>query len=174
MSNHENTLVELYRQAHTIEQAIIENNGELTPELDAALMNIETNMAEKLDGYAFVLDRMKSSQEFWKAESEKTAALAKACATIQSRIKERLKFIMSERGQKTCEGNKTKFTLSATKGSFIVGDEEAIPEKFKTATTVYVVDRERVRTAIEAGEEVPGAWIIAGHQLRITKKKAEL
>ena len=41
----------------------------------------------------------------------------------------------------------------------IVEDESALPDKFVNVKTTYTPDKKRIKDAIKAGEEVPGAYI---------------
>lgn len=164
------SLVDLHSQATEIERLILENGGELTPEIEQQLTNIDTSIAIKIDGYGYVLDRMKAVEGYWKGQAAKFAAVGKACKNVQDRIKDRLKYVMESRGQKTIEGETVRFTLTDTQGQLEIIDVDALPARYVIETVVKTVDKVAIKEALAAGEDIPGAVLHGGKGLRKTLK----
>lgn len=179
--NTNKSLIALQHEANALELAIIENNGEIPPELDEALTNVQIDLADKLDGYGFVMERFeKALKPYWKDQLEFHQKVLKAIDAIPKKLKERLKFACADElkeGEKKIvkEGNKFKFTISKLAPTVHVIDDELLPEKYLKTETVEVtnttVDEDLLRKDLEDGVEVEGAWLEPSYRITKTKKK---
>jgi hypothetical protein len=161
-----NTLPEIVRQTAVILQAIAENGGELTPELESLLTRVEVECADKVDGYKAVSDRFDAEAEFWVARAQEAMRVAQSCKAVTARIKQGLKFGMHELGRDQIDGHAWRARLQRVKPSLVIRSEEDIPAKFWKPHTELVLDKAAVRSAIEAGEVIPGAVMAQEYALR--------
>jgi len=65
------TLYDLVKQQSAISQNLMENDGELTPEIEALIKQVSTDLPKKVDNYATFMDKLKSDISYLK-ELEKT------------------------------------------------------------------------------------------------------
>ena len=56
-------LIELTHEWHAIENLLIESDDETRPELVALLERVETDLAKKIDGYHYFLDRLENAED---------------------------------------------------------------------------------------------------------------
>lgn len=168
------TLMELNEQANAIERMLIENDGELTPELEDAIQNIEIHTARKIDGYAFVIDRAKMLEKFWKEKAKTYTNVGRGCANLVKQIQDRLKWVMEEQEKPVIEGDEFRFSLTDIAKRLEIVDVDLLPDEYKIEKTVYEPDTAAIRAAIEAGEEIPGANLLGGKRLNRSHAKKGL
>ena len=159
------SLVSLISVSNAIELMLIESGGVLTPEIENALAVNETSIAEKIDGYAFVLERMEAMENFYKDKAEYYAKTAHQCERARERLKENLKFAMEKAGVDELVGEEIRFKKVATSGKLQITDEELIPVEFKKEVQATMVDRKALKEAAEKGY-VPGANFVQGYSIR--------
>ena len=161
----EDTLFSLVSQANAIEQAIAEAGGELSPEIEAALANIDIAVASKVDGYNAVMDRLDALAAYWKAEADKRAKIAKSVSAASDRLNANIKAAMLKMGKDEVIGNDVRFKLAKTKGRLVINEQELDPS-FKMEIRDVVPDKERIKTALEDGFSVSGATLEPSFSLR--------
>lgn len=159
------TLYEIVSQAQIIEQQIAEAGGELSPELEQALANVDLSLTEKVEGYAQVIDRLESVSEYWSKKAKELSAISDGVDTAVKRIEERLKSAMIELRKDEVFGESIRFKLSTTKGSLVIEDSSKIPSQFLMTVTTTIPDKEKIREALERADEVPGAKLLGGYRL---------
>jgi len=165
------SLMELVSHAAQIERAIIEANGELTPELEEALDFSEAALVEKAENYEAIFKRMELSSKYWKEEAAKFAKVGGSLEKLSKSLKERLKFAMLELGKEEIIGGKTRIKLCKTAPALVVDGD--VPENYKMMVTETVVDKSRIKEDLVKGLEVPGAHLEGGFQLRFYPNKGE-
>ena len=131
------TLAGYMIEANNLEAALIanaeSNGGELDPALDAFLADIEKNVAEKVDAYKFVIDRLEMSAAMLDEQANRFYAASKSVDNACSRVQHRIKEAMTIRGVDEVKGTNWRFKLQNTQGSLHV--KGAVPAKYiKPAT----------------------------------------
>ena len=159
------TLSELIHAAATIERAIVEAGGELSEETETALLNIDLTLPAKVDGYRYVMEQLKERGDYWKRKAEELSRYSRACARAESRIKDHIKGVMESESLDEIRGNDYRFKLAKCKKSLIV-DDNILPGDYKIVVTTVKPDNERIRSALDKGENVPGAHYEGGKSLR--------
>lgn len=171
------TLGNLIIQSAFIVDEIIENGGELSPELKAQFQDVNIAMEAKIDGYAHILDRLDVEAEYFRI---KAAEFQRICSSIKAAkdiLKERLVFHMKT--MKTIEvfGGEFKFKLRKPVGRLEITDEMEIPDRYKEKVTVIQIDKAALKTDIMADaskvepyeaiscEKIPGARIVMNPSL---------
>lgn len=159
------TLYEIVSQAQAIERAIAEAGGELTPEIEKVLMNVDLSLSAKVEGYAQVIDHLDNEALFWAKRAAEADKIAKSIQNAKKRLNERVKEAMIALGKKEVEGETIRFQLVENKGSLVI-DETKLPQTHKMQVTEWVADKEKIRADLEALQEVPGAELKGGYALR--------
>ena len=108
------TLYNLSAEMAAIENALIENGGELTPELEAALATTSEALTKKADDYGAVINKFQSVADACKAEIDRIAAIKKVADNSVKNIKAHLAATMDAFGIKKLDGVTHKFTLVKT------------------------------------------------------------
>ena len=118
------TLYELTAQMAQIEDELMENGGELTPELKAAMTETKESLALKVDNYNALYRNLGASAEALKSEIERLTRLKRTAENAQARVKDRLLWNMRLFGIDKLKGNLC--SVSIRKSTSLKVDEEAM------------------------------------------------
>ena len=108
------TLYQLTGQMAAIEDALQENGGELTPELEELWAETAESLPQKVDGYNQVITNLTAYSKNLDEEIKRLQALKKTADNSVKRIKGHVKDIMEQYGIDKLEGNYCKISLSST------------------------------------------------------------
>jgi hypothetical protein len=162
-----------------IEDALWENGGELTEELEQALAETEQSLVKKTDGYISLLQSLAAQESIMKAQKERYAKLEKIAANAQKRLREHLDYNMSTFGIEKLEGMTGK--ISRTKSTAVEVNEEQMLdpylgkiEELRVTLPAYItLPDPKVSKAIikqmnkETGVLPAGAEIVENYSIRI-------
>lgn len=162
-------LVSEYSQ---IAQMLTDAGGELSPEMEERLNNLDVQTAGKIDAYHFFIEKLKHDIEFWSDEAARYQKIAKGCDTLIERLRNGIIYAMSSLGQAEIEGHAIRAKLSPTKGRLVINEKE-VPDEYKMQEVKMIADRERIREALDRFEEIPGAKIEGGMSLRFYSVKPD-
>jgi len=160
------TLKDLVVQSGNLVERLIEAGGELTPELEAELMVIETKLPAKIDAYAFIIDRMEVEADFFYGRAKRFETVANSLVNIRKNLHERIKQTMIEGGLKELKGIEERFLLSKAKARLIVESPDRVPDKYKRTTVTTTVDNDKLRGDLEDNVEVEGCKLEPSYGLR--------
>jgi len=126
MNENQNTLTlfQLSAEMAAIEAALIENGGELTPELETAMAETSEGLQRKADGYGILLAKFAAVSDACKAEIDRIQNIKKTADNSVKRIKGHLAETMRAFEMKHLDGETHKFTLTQSTGTVI--DEDAV------------------------------------------------
>lgn len=150
-----------------------ENDGELTPELEKVLGDIELASRNKVDAYYY---RIKTYEELIPIVDEKLKEYQSAKKRLKSTIdwlKDNLKSRMKSTQSNVAEGNEVRYSLSESTKPFVF-DENKLPSEYKIVTTTYKPDLIKIRNALKAGVEIPGVSLEPVYTLRSKVKVKEI
>lgn len=149
-------------------QSLIENNGELTPELEQGLTANSANLANKVDAYAQVIERIDLEITSWKQQKADADAVLKRLEGAKERLRDSLKSSALALGETRLEGVYNKISVTPSKGRLVI-DDAVLDKAYTRIVQTVEADKYRIRQALESGESVTGASIEPGHILRISK-----
>ncbi len=145
------SLYELTADLHEIERALIDSEGELTPEIELKLAALDIEVAEKVDGYRCVVARFESDARAIEEEQRLLTAKKQAVVNAATRLKERLKAYMDERGLTEIKGIVWKAAIQKNGGKpalKVLVEPTELPRQYQ----VISADTEALRAGIRAGE----------------------
>lgn len=119
------TLFELTSEARAIEDALIENGGELTPELEIAMTDNKEALVAKVESYGMLYRKFKYTVGMVAEEIKRLQAMKKTAENAEKRIKERLEYNMRLNDITVLEGGTTRVSFAKNPPSYEV-DEEAM------------------------------------------------
>jgi len=154
-----NSLSQLMDVATIIDRELAENNGELTPEIEALLGLTETLQSEKVDQYDYVIKRIEAESAFLKERASEFTAAAKARSNAVERIKERIKSLMLLHDKAEVCGEYVRFVLSPTIPSLIIDSQEQLPAEFVQTVTTQKIDNAAIKKSLQDGMPVAGAHL---------------
>lgn len=159
-------LYSITRELHAVENAIIESNGELPPEIEERFSAALIAREKKIDAYHAIMLRCDLIEAQYKAQIEILSKISKAAKLTKARLKTSLKEAMHFLGVSELQGNETRFKLSEGKPRVEIENENLIPFEYLKEKTVLVPNLERIETMLKAGENVPGCKLTHSSTLR--------
>lgn len=170
------TLFQLSADMSAIEDALWENGGELTPELEQALVETEQSLATKVDGYNHLIRSFSSKADIIDAEIKRLTALKKTAENAEKRLKEHICETMGMFGIDKLEGAYCKISraktskvetneelLTASYSGNLAEFNETLPPyitaEFKVSKTA-IKDFQKTEGILPAGAEIVENWSI--------------
>ena len=174
------TLYELTAAQSAIEDALYENGGELTPELEEQLAETREALPAKIDGYNHILARLAGMEAAADAEIKRLQALKKTAQNAQKSLKGHLLNAMQTFGIEKIEGSSCKVFRKANPASVTITDENALLQPFKEWLFDGVMDdlpawikveasinKTALKDLLKNGEQVFGAELTQGESVVI-------
>ena len=157
-------LYELTESFTAVQTAIEEGNMDLVDTLEA----IEGAIEVKAQGIIAVTRNITSQIEAIKAEEKRLADMRKARENHLKRLKEYCLDAMQQTGKQQIKTDLGVMRIQASPARLVVNSPEDVPAEYQTIIPEHCeVDNERVKEALKAGKEVPGAELVQGVHLRI-------
>ena len=128
------TLFQLSSDLVAIEDALWENGGELTPELEQAMEETEQSLAKKADGYYSLIHSFAYKKDVIKAEIDRLTKLKKVAENAEKRIKQHICETMGAFGIEKLEGDFVKFSRAKSVST------ETNDDQLKAAYTAQIAD----------------------------------
>ncbi len=155
------SLYELEEALCLLLEAAEQHNHE-DPSLQAAVEEYLEAAAEKRDRVAQFLAHLAQQQEFAKGEIRRLREREAYFARQQERMESYVIQYMEAKGIRKLEGRTTTLALRACPPSVRILDQSAIPANFLVCKQEFVPDKKAIKSAIEAGADVPGADLTVG------------
>lgn len=154
-----NEFVELVNQ-------IQENEGELTPELENALKINEENFIQKTVSYYQFMTDIKSKIEQGEALKKEIDKKIKQFQNVFDKCSKNVKEAMLLYEKETAGDDFYKFKLRKSV-SVEIEDDTLIPKKFMVEKVVTSPDKNSIKSALKAGESVPGCALKTNQNLQM-------
>ena len=138
--------------------------GELTPELEQALMITEANLQEKAINYGYVIKSFESEVDIIDEEIKRLNALKKARINAVEKLKNNISDAMQLFG--ILEVKAPTFKMNFRK-SESVEIYEGLDKEFIVEKVSYQPDKIAIKNAIKEGRTVNGASIVTNFNLQI-------
>lgn len=149
------SLLSRMKKVAEVERKIVENGGEMTPEIEQSLDFSNLSLKKKVDAYAFLVENLREKSRYWDEKAALLKKYSRACEAAAKRIHERIKGNMLLEGVTELLGNDVRYKIQGTAFSLDINERE-LPEEFFITEIVKTVDREKIRQKILANEFVPG------------------
>ncbi len=160
------SLREILEVASNIENMLVESQGEITSEIEAALAIKDINLPAKVDSYGFVMDRMASVADFYKQKAKFFERLAKAADSVVERCEDNLKASMQTLRVDEILGNDIRFKLQKSNPSVVINNEDLVDKIYKNEKITVSIDKKRIAEDLKIGVPVAGAHLEQGFSLR--------
>jgi hypothetical protein len=155
MSENNKNLAVLVSEMSEIMRIIVDNGGELDGSLEEAFDQANLQIQTKADKYAYFMDRLEAEAEFFKQRAESYLKVAKSCKTLRERLNENIKGAMHMLSVSEIEGGEYRFKLSRSAPKLVI-DDKLLPASYLMQVTETVPDKEKIKKAVELGEEISG------------------
>lgn len=160
------SLITLVKDHAEIETLVLEAEGELSPELDLILTQLESNIATKGDKYDLLISSFKRKADFYKAKAEEFNRAHKMLIAFIERLRDNLKKALPLLPNAEIKGEHAYFKLVKAGKKLVIDDESRLPSKYKITVSEVVPDKELIKSNLEDGITVEGAHLEDIIQLR--------
>lgn len=157
----------LYRisvDQQALNEQLFEAEGELTPELEEALIINEANLTLKAEDYVTSMAMFAASAEAAKAEIKRLQAFVKRADNAQERMKNALTFALETFGIDKMEVGTHRISFRKSEG-VVITDEVAIPNEYIIVETK--VNKAQLKADLKAGAVVSGAHLETRKNIQI-------
>ena len=171
------SLIQLTQEQQAIEAALIENYGELTPELEEQFNENAALIATKLDSYHALMRKFDMAETAVEKEIDRLTALKKTFSRAQENLKGHIAYAMDVAGLEKLDGTFCKVSFRKSKSLELDEDQalaeyeediNALADKLPSWACVQVkVNKTEVKNALTMGEIIPGATIIEKKNIQI-------
>lgn len=145
-------------------------NGDIPPEsVVDTLAGIDGEFEEKADNIACLIKRTNAEADAIEQEEKRLYARRMVKKNSAKRLTSYLLEQMQSMGKRKLETSRNVITVAGTAPSVKVANEQALylirPDLFSVSTPS--LNKVEIKALLNAGEEIPGAWLERGEALRI-------
>lgn len=161
-------LYEVVEQLVRIGDTLAENGGEITPEIEAQLRDLEGTFEEKVERILLYAQNLKASAEAATKEADRLAVLARGRASIADRLRQYVKAQMEALNRPKIETARivARIQKNSRPSVSFVGELAELPSEF--IRTVVAFNAEAAYEVFKAGGPLPaGVSVVQGTHLRV-------
>lgn len=151
--------------ADTLEVATDDERQEIAERVSEYLQVAQ----EKRDRFCAFLAHLEGQEELCKAEEERIAARRRRFSNMRERLEGYAISTMENLGVRKLEGKTATLSLRLKPPSVVILNPAEIPERFMVEKITRSEDRNAIKAAIKAGEDVPGATLAIGGNSLVRK-----
>lgn len=140
--------------------------GELTTELEQALVITQNQLQEKSIQYAYVIRNLEADSQAIDNEIKRLKAMKDAKDNAIDRMKEAVRTAMIASGIDKIESSLFKLSLRRSEAVEVVNMEQ-LPDFCKDVKTTVTAHKLNIKQAIKAGQNIEGAIIKENYSLQI-------
>lgn len=165
------SLIELTQIANDIQMKLMESMGEVTDEIEKALVEIESRLPDKVDGYKFIIDKAESDAAFWADKAQEAAKISSQLIDYIDRLKKATLVAMMQLQTDKIEGH--DFVAKAINASpkVFIENADLIPFTFKEIVATTNIKKREILEAIKSGKQVPGAHLEQSQYVKFLPRK---
>jgi hypothetical protein len=160
------TIYQIEQSYNQLAEELIENGGELTPELETALAITEEQLQNKSVAYSFVIKQMDADVDIIDAEIKRLQGLKKQREKASEYLKERIKHAMDTFQIDEIKTPLVKINFRKSE-SVEVDDVNQLPSLYKVVKVTEQADKAAIKAALKDGVEVTGCRIETHRNLQI-------
>ena len=158
------SLYNITEDQRLINAMLEETGGELTPEIEEAMLITEENFISKAEAYGATISEYDAQAEACAQEIKRLQAFKKTCENVSKRMKERISDAMMTFDKDKVTAGTFRFSFRKST-AVVVENEELIPEEyFRTERSIC---RKELMDALTAGEVIAGAIIETRQTLQL-------
>lgn len=157
------SLFEIQSDYLAIANELANSEGELSPELESRLSIHHQELKAKSLAYVQVMALIESDIAFAQQEMERIGTYIKGKQRLRERLRERLTIATLEYG----EIHTGTYQITTRKSESVEVDLNQIPEAYTRILVHPIADKAKIKEALKAGENVPGARLVIKHNLII-------
>ena len=160
------TIYQIEQNYLQIVNQLIDNEGELSPELETELQITQEQLQNKAVNYSFVIRQIESDIEQIENEVKRLNAMKKVQQNVIDRLKSTLTTAMNIFEVDEIKTPLIKINFRKSE-SVEVEDVNALPNEFKTIKLVEQADKVKIKAALKEGVKIEGCSISENKNLQI-------
>jgi hypothetical protein len=160
------SIYQIQNEFQLIIAEVINNEGEITPELETALIINKEQLQSKAVDYSYVIKSLDSDCDAIDAELKRLQQLKKVRTNLAERLKDTISNAMNLYEVEKIETPLIKLSFRNSE-SVEITNEQQLDAKFIVTKTVTSPDKKAIKDAIKNGEVVEGATISYNKNLQI-------
>lgn len=160
------TLFKIQQEYAELAYSLIENGGELTPELETALQINRDELESKAEGYGMVINQIDAECTMINNEIDRLQGLIDSRKKAIDKLKSRLSDALTSHGIDKVKSNFINISFRKTE-SVEITDESLIPEGFMRKSVSMTPNKTALKDAIKNGELIMGARIVVKNNIQI-------
>ena len=149
-----------------LEAQLIENGGELTPELEQSLIINKDELQHKSIQSGYVIKSLSDNVDAIDNEIKRLQAMKKVNENAIDRLKDTLSSAMQLFGIPELKTPTLKINFRKSE-QVIVHDVNSLPQMFKTIKVTEQPDKIKIKEAIKQGEDVIGCELVTVQNIQI-------
>jgi hypothetical protein len=149
-----------------LEAQLIENGGELTEQLEQALIINKDELQHKSIQYGYVIKSLSDNVDAIDAEIKRLQGIKKVNENAIDRLKDTLSSAMQLFGIPELKTPTLKINFRKSE-QVVVNDVNALPSDYKTIKVTEQPDKIKIKQAIKSGEDVVGCELLTVQSIQI-------
>jgi hypothetical protein len=145
---------------------LIDNGGQLTPELELALQITKDNFHSKSENYAFITRQFDAEMDIIDAEIKRLQQAKKTREKAIERLKANIEMAMITFEVDKIETPLIKISFRKSE-SVEVENVNQLPNEYKVIKVTESADKLKIKDAIKAGETIEGCSIKTNRNIQI-------
>lgn len=142
------------------------SEGEVTPELEQALIINEAQLQEKATNYGYVIKNFEYEVDAIDNEIKRLKELKERREKAIDRMKQSVTNAMQLYGIEKVESSFLKLSFRKSESVEVINDAQLLPE-FTTTKVTTTPNKTAIKEAIKRGEVVEGAVLVTNQNLQI-------
>lgn len=147
------TLNDLLNSWQKIQLTIVERLGEIDPLTDELLINLEEEIATKIDKYGFMIERFEHEAELYKEKAERYTKLKQANAKYAEYMREKIKGFLLTTNQNELQGSDYKVSIRNSTPKYVY-DLTKLPSFYKQIEEH--ANAALIKLELKEGKVIPG------------------
>jgi hypothetical protein len=160
------SIYQIEQSYNQLAEELIENGGELTPELEQSLAITEEQLQNKSVAYSFVIKQMDADIDIIDAEIKRLQAAKKQREKATEYLKDRIKHAMHLFSIEEIKTPLVKINFRKSE-SVEVDDVNALPSLYKVVKVTEQADKAAIKAALKDGADIIGCSIATHRNLQI-------
>lgn len=155
-----NTLYDISADLQAIHQAIMDQDGELSPDLEDSLDRLNLELSNKVHGIGKWLRNLEGNESAIQAEIDRLERKKKSVTNLGTRLHDYVKFCMEKADKPKLEFPLFTARIQRNPPSVEILDEQKLPTKYIKIKQISEIDRKQLLNDLKAGEEIDAARLV--------------
>ena len=160
------TIFKIQAEYQQIVNELIENGGNLTPELELALQITKDNFHSKSENYGYITKQFDAEMDIIDNEIKRLQQAKKTREKAIERLKANIEMAMTTFEVDKIETPLIKISFRKSE-SVEVEDVNNLPNEFKVIKLSETADKLKIKDAIKSGETIEGCYLKTNRNLQI-------